>query len=446
MSPGIALQVWLEERRRACRLEVRAIRWRDSDSWSFRDGRLVHVTGGFFAVVGVRSVANISALDGLMRPIIDQPEIGILGFMVRCGPAGPEWLVQAKAEPGNIGVVQLAPSVQATRSNFTRLHGGAPTPYLETFTRPESGGRPVADSLQSEQGNRFLGKYNRNMTVLVDGDGPEPCAEDWRWVAAAELRAMLAIDFAVNTDARSVLFCSDWNLLAGGLPFARWHGCAGWGLSLLESFAADPAPNDAPVLDWLQRQRAAVALEVSTIPLESMPDWELTAGGIASRADGVPLVEAYAVEANSREVDHWDQPFVMSRRQESVVQLCQRRAGVLRFLLRASVELGFSERVQIGPTWQSDDQAADQVAAGQVDAASGRGTERHSSLQSDEGGRFFHSICRYRIVELPADEVFEMAASNYLWASLGQIYRLSRIKGVFSNEARSALSMLLADL
>ena len=446
MSPGIALQVWLDERRRACKLEVQAIRWCDSDSWRFREGRLVHATGGFFAVVGVRSVANVPGLDALTRPIIDQPEIGILGFIVRRGPAGSEWLVQAKAEPGNIGGVQLAPSVQATRSNFTRLHGGAPTPYLETFTRPESGGRPVADSLQSEQGNRFLGKYNRNMTVLADGNGPAPGCDDWRWTAAADLRAMLAVDFAVNTDARSVLFCSDWRLLADGVPFGRWQGGTGWGAGLLESFAADPAHNDMQVLDWLERRREAVALEVSAIPLDSMPDWVITADGIAGRADGVPLVQACAVKANSREVDHWDQPLVMSRREESVVQICQRRAGVLRFLLRASAELGFRERVQIGPAWQSDDQAADQAAAGQIEAALGQGTERHSTLQSDEGGRFFHSICRYRIVELPEEEVFEVAGHDYLWASLGQIYRLSRIKGVFSNEALSALSMLLADL
>lgn len=446
MSHGISLRDWLDARRRACRLEVQAIRWCDSDSWRFRDGRLAHVTGGFFAVVGVCSMANIPGLDGLMRPIIDQPEIGILGFVVRDGPAGSEWLVQAKAEPGNVAEVQLAPSVQATRSNFTRLHGGAPTPYLEFFTMPEQGGRRIADSLQSEQGNRFLGKYNRNMTVLADGNGPEPCCDDWRWTAAADVRAMLAIDFAVNTDARSVLFCSDWDLLADGLPFARWRGGTGWGASLLESFAADPVQDDASVLDWLERQREAVVLEVRTIPLESMPDWELAPGAIVSRADGVPLVQAYAVRANSREVDHWDQPFLMSRREESVVQICQRRAGVLRFLLRASAELGFRERVQIGPSWQSDDQAADPGVTRQVETAIGRGQERHSTLQSDEGGRFFRSICRYRIVELSDEEAFEVAANHYMWASLGQIYRLARIKGVFSNEARSALSMLLADL
>lgn len=446
MNFGISLRDWLDARRRACRLEVRAIRWCDSDSWRFRDGRLAHVTGGFFAVVGVRSMANIPGLDGLMRPIIDQPEIGILGFVVRAGPAGTEWLVQAKAEPGNVAEVQLAPSVQATRSNFMRLHGGAPTPYLEFFTSPESGVRRVADSLQSEHGNRFLGKYNRNMTVMADGKGPEACSDDWHWAAATDLRAMLEIDFAVNTDARSVLFCSDWSLLADGPPFLRWRDRTGWGAGLLESFAADPVQNDASILGWLERQREAVVLEVGTVPLESLPDWEFAPDGIASRADGVLLVQAFAVQANSREVDHWDQPFLMSRCEESVVQICQRRAGVLRFLLRASAELGFRERVQIGPTWQSDDQAADPGVIRQVEAAIGRGQERHSTLQSDEGGRFFRSICRYRIVELPGEEAFEVAASHYMWASLGQIYRLARIKGIFSNEARSALSMLLAQL
>jgi len=42
--------------------------------------------------------------------------------------AWPHYLVQAKAEPGNYGLVSLSPSVQATFSNLERAHGGrAPT-------------------------------------------------------------------------------------------------------------------------------------------------------------------------------------------------------------------------------------------------------------------------------------------------------------------------------
>lgn len=446
MKAACPLADWLEARRQSCQLSVQAIPWCDSAAWRFTQGRLEHVTGGFFTVVGVRATSSIAGLDGLAQPIIDQPEIGILGFIVRAGKGGHKWLVQAKAEPGNVGVVQLAPSVQATYSNFTRLHGGAPTAYLDYFTAPDRNGRLVASSLQSEHGNRFLGKYNRNMAVLVDGEGPEPCSADWCWTDSADVRAMLEVDFAVNTDARSVLLCCDWGLLADGVPFERWRGNGGWGARLLQSFEADPEQTDADVLEWLERQRAGVRLEVQTCPLESMADWVVTSDAIVDRRSDLPLVGAYAVQANSREVDHWDQPFVLSHREESVVQICQRRGGVLHFLLRASVETGFRERVQLGPSWQSDDLTVGHGVAERVEAVFQQGRERHSTLQSDEGGRFFRSTCRYRIVELPEAVSQDLAAAGYLWLSLGQIGRLARIQGVFTNEARSGLSMLLAEL
>lgn len=85
-------------------------------------------------------------------------------------------------------------------------------------------------------------------------------------------------------------------------------------------------------------------------------------------------------------------------------------------------------------------------AAGRIQAALRPGRERHSTLQSDEGGRFLRSVRRYRIVELPATAIIDVAGSGYLWMGLGQINGLARIQGMFSNEARSALSMLLGKL
>lgn len=440
------LAEWLAGRRAACRLSLRPIPWGESTSWRFRCGRLEHVSGGFFSVVGIRTTAGASVFHDICQPIIDQPEVGILGFIVRPTAAGWEWLVQAKAEPGNVGEVQLAPSVQATLSNYTRVHGGAATPYIDRFIAPGRSDTVVRDSLQSEHGNRFLGKYNSNVTVLSGDGGPTPCSADWRWVAAAELRAMLAMDFAVNTDARSVLFCSDWKLLAEGAPFARWRGGCDWRAGLPGSFEAAAEDDETDVLEWLDGERRRIVLDVQTVELESLPSWEITGDGIVRRADGRSRIGAYAVEANSREVGFWDQPFYLGDREEEVVQLCQQRDGVLRFLMRASIEAGFRERVQVGPSWQSDDLASGEPPALVIAELIRRGQERMATMQSDEGGRFFRSVCRYRIVELPPDCEFPGLTQSHVWLTLGQIWRLSNIQGVFTNEARSAFSMLLADV
>lgn len=79
-----------------------------------------------------RTIRDVSTWD---QPIINQPEIGFLGFIVKKIQGVYHFLMQAKIEPGNLNVVQLSPTLQATRSNYTRVHKGAIPKYLEYFIR-----------------------------------------------------------------------------------------------------------------------------------------------------------------------------------------------------------------------------------------------------------------------------------------------------------------------
>ena len=72
-------------------------------------------------------------------------------------------------EPGNVNIIQLSPTVQATKSNYTKVHNGKQPEYLEYFTT-SSKSRILIDQLQTEQGARFLKKRNRNMIVEVFGE------------------------------------------------------------------------------------------------------------------------------------------------------------------------------------------------------------------------------------------------------------------------------------
>jgi len=135
--------------------------------WRLTQGKIEHETGRFFSVVGIEAKSSLAHLDGWSQPIVDQPEIGTLGFLVCRRGDQTNILAQAKTEPGNVGAVQLAPSIQATLSNQNRLHGGAATPYLE-YVADDGLGARVYDRLQSEQGTRFLSKYVRNVTCVVD--------------------------------------------------------------------------------------------------------------------------------------------------------------------------------------------------------------------------------------------------------------------------------------
>jgi oxidase EvaA len=150
------------------------------------------------------------AHDGMSQsqPFIEQREIGTLGFIARLRDGSLDLLVHAKAEPGNVGIIQLAPTCQATASNRDRVHGGELPPFSSYFDN--IAGDILCDTLQSEHGSRFLGKLNRNVFVVDDVDTDYSLH---RWIPFELFKTLLGIDFLVNTDARSVLCCTDWRIL-----------------------------------------------------------------------------------------------------------------------------------------------------------------------------------------------------------------------------------------
>ncbi|EDY38455.1 dTDP-4-keto-6-deoxy-L-hexose2,3-dehydratase [Cyanobium sp. PCC 7001] len=449
--PSESLLSWLEGRRGLCDMTVREIPWQQSGEWRYRDGALQHNSGGFFSIVGVEATAG--GRTTLRQPLINQPEVGILGFLLQRRGGEPHLLIQAKPEPGNIGLAQAAPSVQATRSNYKRLHHGKPTPFLQYFT-----GDPAAtlraDSLQSEQGTRFLGKYNRNMTVELPGDLELDLDDVYRWAPVREVCALLVSDFQINTDARSVLASSDWSALAGGEgPFGRCRGEGGFGEALLRSYASGPEQehsSDALILQRLEALRAAHPFAVATVPLDDQVDWlegrQLRLLGPAGSFD----VRQVAVSSSEREVRSWDQPIVAQEREGTAVLLAREFDGVLHLLFRCRAEIGFKEGFQYGPALQDAGGAPSPVPELDaeeelLEALHRRSTPVLSNLHSDEGGRFYRSVARYTIALLDSAEAPPQSPS-LSWMTLAQIERLVKRQGVFSNEARSLISMLLAYL
>jgi len=135
--------------------------------WFLKEGIISHKSGHFFRIIGLR----FHDLKGNLtdQPFIDQREIGTLGFLIREIKQKKEILVQAKIEPGNTNIIQLAPTCQATKSNSLRFHGGKEPPFSHFFT--EEHPQVISSTLQSEQGSRFLNKRNRNILALNFG-GP----------------------------------------------------------------------------------------------------------------------------------------------------------------------------------------------------------------------------------------------------------------------------------
>jgi len=435
---GAALE-WLENRRCVDTMTCHPIPFAESREWAYEAGALRHETGGFFTVEGVQSRSNIARLDGKQLPMINQPEIGILGFLVCKVEDDWRWLLQAKAEPGNVELVQLAPTVQATYSNYMCRHGGAETHYISHFTDASSSFS--SDGLHSEQGSRFLRKFNRNMVKTVE-EPLDPLNTNFLWFSSAAVRLSLETDYALNTDARSVVATAPWNLISGGQrPFSRQLELTGKWRALDKSYQ-ESDDNIAFMLTQLKRLREEIKLETAFCSLEKLKGWTVDESKIAQCETASRFeVLHYNVEASEREVSQWDQPLFAATDEDKVILFCQEHQGVLKILLRPCFEVGLTGGVEYGPSYKADTTHPPKWLQ---DCIISTGCRTRAQInQSDEGGRFMRSCCSYSILELHPDQRIPPEKED-CWLTLAQLEKACTTPKLMTNEARSAVSLLLA--
>ncbi|MET8005478.1 NDP-hexose 2,3-dehydratase family protein [Nonomuraea glycinis] len=443
-APHLDLASWLAERRRSHVFEVERISLPDLAGWSFdaSTGNLVHDSGRFFAVEGVHVSSDYGPVPEWWQPIIRQPEFGILGILVKRVRGVIHCLLQAKPEPGNVNVLQLSPTVQATRSNYTRVHRGDGTRYLDYFVPPYRG-RVLIDVLQSEQGVWFYRKRNRNMIVEVHED--VEAQEDFLWLPLEEIWHLLKVDNLVNMDARSVLSC---------LPLALpdWLGenegaCDDVRRTVRDSFAGAGPPrlSTERLLNWFTEVKAGYRTSVRRVPLAKVKNWHRTEYEISHEDGKFFSVLAVSVRASGREVSHWTQPLIAPRGEGVAAFVAKRIDGVLHVLAQARVEPGFVDVMELAPTVlcnpdnYHDLPRSDWPPFLAYVLAAGPERIRYSALLSEEGGRFYCAQTRYLLVEAGADEEIDVRP-NYQWMTLRQLTDLLRHSHYLNVQARSLLA------
>jgi oxidase EvaA len=202
------VELWFRERRKNSKLKTRIIPVRKTKGWiqEEKTGNIRHITGKFFSVVGIYTISKTREVKSWYQPIIKQPEIGILGFLVKKINGIYHFLVQAKEEPGNIGKVQLSTTLMATQSNFTQVHQGKCPLYLDYFLEQKKG-KVLVKKLQSEEGARFYRKNNLNMIVEIPGSAEEKVPKEFMWITLYQIKVMMQKENVVNSAARSVIAC-----------------------------------------------------------------------------------------------------------------------------------------------------------------------------------------------------------------------------------------------
>ncbi len=443
---------WFESFRAGHRFKISRQSLAELKGWRFQEGtgNLVHDSGRFFSIEGLDVQTNFGHVHHWMQPIINQPEIGVLGFLAKRIDGILHFLVQAKMEPGNVNGPQISPTVQATHSNYTQAHGGKQVPYLEWFFGCQRG-RCLVDQLQSEQGARFLSKRNRNVIVMVRDDEPIDVLDGFFWLTLGQLFCLLRENNIVNMDSRTVLSCIRYvngkngphhrKLIEDAKDFAADI--------LISSCVADEHCQHGfdELTSWLTRMKTTYHLRVRLMPLNQTRDWHFDGEAIRHRMGRFFSVIGVEVNIDNREVASWHQPLIESAKGGIVGFVCKKINGVLHFLVQARVEPGNFDCLEMAPTIQLTPDNYDANRPETLPPFSnllldpGTATVRYDTLQSEEGGRFYHDQNRYLVLELEPERDLPLP-DNYIWMTICQMKEFIRFNNYFNIEARGLLSCL----
>ncbi len=200
---------WFNKKREQSDMIVKEIGINELEKWNVDSdtGNIKHESGGFFEVIGVKASNTFDrevGKKGWTQPMIAKNPGGILGIIMKRINGIPHYLLQAKAEPGNIGKLQLSPTLQATTSNLLKAHGGSKPLFSEYFDE-ENNPKIIYAKWQSEDGGRFHLKSNYNMIVEVKEDKELEIPDSFIWVTLYQIKQLMKIENFVGPHVRGII-------------------------------------------------------------------------------------------------------------------------------------------------------------------------------------------------------------------------------------------------
>ena len=431
---------WLRIRNNAIKVNVTKISFQDLDHWFLdeKKGVLKHKSGQFFTIEGIHVKTNWGKVSEWEQPIINQPEIGYLGIITKEMDGLLYFLLQAKVEPGNVNNVQLSPTLQATKSNYTQVHKGEKPRYLEYFQNAKKE-QIILDQLQSEQGARFIGKRNRNIIIKIDED--LEIHEDYIWLTLGQIKKLIQKDNLVNMDTRTVIsgipfeFFGDLETHLGDYELGMLHSAS---TNLKTKYSFDE------IIKWITVLKCHYEISIKSVSIFDIANWQVTADEIRHEDNKYFKVIAAQVEISNREVKNWSQPLVEPLQHGIVAFVVKKINGIYHFLVQAKLECGNFDIIEMAPTVQcitgSYSNSTDVPYLNYV--LNTPSTQiRFDTLQSEEGGRFYREQNRSMIIEAKEDFSIEVP-ENFTWLTLNQLNYFLKFNNYLNIQARSLISAI----
>ena len=435
---------WIKEKNESLKVSIVKNKLSDSPNWFYdeKQGEIRNNNNSFFQIRGLRHYDS----DGrpmLEQPVLIQDEIGYLGIICKEINGVMHFLMQAKIEPGNVNKIQLSPTIQATKSNFTQKHGGRRPAYIEYFLNADRH-TVLFDQIQSEQSSRFLGKRNRNIMIRVDDD--VEVLPSHMWITLGQLKQLMRIDNLVNMDTRTVLSCipfylADMSDSERAEMKKMFHDKA-----LFESMFSKPDRKDfVHIYSFINDYKMLGAGRTEVVPLKELTDWVFSDSEIVHKDRYAFKVVFADIEIEGREVTHWTQPLFEAVGMATFGLISANFDGKTKFLVHCLHEAGCFDEMELAPSVQLEagtpESEYDEITRLLFDCVENRSCVRNDVILSEEGGRFYHEQNRNVIIHIDADKVPELP-EGYFWADYRTLNEMVQYNNVLNIQLRNLLSLL----
>lgn len=438
------IEKWVKGRSEGLKVNIKKIDFSYNGFWYYdqEDGYIRNKNNSFFQLAGYQEIEDDRIINE--QPIIIQDEIGYLGIICKKINGTLNFLMQAKIEPGNVNKIQISPTIQATKSNFTRKHGGNTPPYLDYFINA-SNYEIIVDQIQSEQSSRFYKKRNRNIIIYLEDEELE-ILESHMWMTLGQIKELMKIDNLVNMDTRTVLSC---------IPFKR-SNCKQMEIEEMEKYFYDKAlfksifeSESEEVLHKLFSRINDCKMyrkeSSRLVPLKSMKSWRIGKKEISCKAPyDFKIIYCY-IEIEGREVKYWEQPLVEANGIAILGIFTSVEQGIRKFLVRVKPEIGCFDSAEVGPIVQLEPtnprNCLNKVERLFLKKLEDKKGILKDVILSEEGGRFYHEQNRNVIIEIESDEIQKLP-SDYFWLDFSTLNRLVQFNNYLNIQLRNLLSLL----
>lgn len=424
-------------------VKIKIKRIEEINDWYLTEDSLEHRTGRFFKVKCIDVKLNSKEWQ---QPIIDQNEVGIIALIGTIKDKKLRFLIQLKVEPGNINHIQLAPTIQATRSNYENVHKGKQVKYISLINELNKNDMILLDSKLSEQNSRFICKKNRNLIKIIDSDRIIS-QENFIWLSIGQIKELSLIDNLINMDLRSIL--SGLSLDSKTKKTETDKLTQNIYLNQLTKYNKDEIKK---ILNKLAKYIDKQIRDINFIKMKELCSWTINEGIIKSKYKKNFQVIGAEISVKGREVKRWDQPMIKSEVSNHNVLFYYIKNNSIYVYVQFKNECGSRQIAEIGPSIQTSNYNTKEnhekylYDLYELNVINNRFTVK----QSEEGGRFFREEninVLQKISDKQRDQIKETINSNrYYWIELCNIIYLIKSSGPVNMQLRGIIAMMSSEL